>query len=230
MKAHFMLAALVVVLAAILFLLMYSQKPAEFAATDTHEGETEHEEEPAVPQKSQAPQEAAQAVTIPTATGPRTLVRLDTGMGPIEVILFDDLAPKTVKNFLDLTNKGFYKNMIFHRVIKGFMNQTGDPKGDGTGGAGYEFADEIVPALKHNQPGVVAMANHGPNTNSSQFYITATPQPQLDGSYTVFGQVVKGIDVVNAINAVPTDRNDKPLRSVALTSVTVLGQQAPPAK
>jgi|GEM_PF-2730668 len=175
--------------------------------------------------ESKKPDAKTFTAQLPAATGKRTRVRIDTSMGAFEVLLYDDLAPRTVKNFLDLTGRGFYKNMIFHRVIKNFMNQTGDPTGTGTGGPGYKFDNEIVPQLRHNQPGVVAMANAGANTNGSQFYITVRPTPHLDGGYSVFGQVVKGLDVVIAINNVATGAGDRPLTPVEFRGVEVLGQE-----
>jgi peptidyl-prolyl cis-trans isomerase B (cyclophilin B) len=143
---------------------------------------------------------------------------LHTSMGDIEIKLFKTDAPKTVENFSKLTKDGFYSGLTFHRVIKTFMIQTGDPSGDGTGGPGYTFADEIN---SHKIiKGTVAMANSGANTNGSQFFIvTDEPQPHLDGQHTVFGEVVSGMDVVKAISEVPTDENDVPLNPIYLNSV-----------
>jgi peptidyl-prolyl cis-trans isomerase B (cyclophilin B) len=115
------------------------------------------------------------------------------------VNLHDDLVPKTVANFEKLAKQGFYNGLKFHRVIEDFMIQTGCPQGTGTGGPGYKFADEFHPSLKHSGPGVLSMANAGPNTNGSQFFITHVATPWLDGKHSVFGQVVEGLDVVNAI-------------------------------
>ena len=148
---------------------------------------------------------------------------IKTTLGDITLELYQKDAPKTVANFEGLANKSYYNGVIFHRVIKDFMIQGGDPTGTGTGGQsiyGKEFADEIN---SHKiVPGTLAMANRGPNTNSSQFFIvTEQDQPSLDGHYTVFGQVTAGMDVVKKIAAVPTDNNDKPLKDVKMTSVTV---------
>ena len=162
---------------------------------------------------------------MPPAKGKRTRVRLETGKGPVEVILYDDLAPGTVRNFLALANKGYYKDMIFHRIAKGFVIQTGDPTGTGKGGPGWAIPDEIVPELKHRQAGVVAMASAGPNTADSQFYITMGPTPHLDGHYSIFGQVVKGMDAVAAINGAATDQSERPVSPVAFTGVVVVGQE-----
>ena len=157
--------------------------------------------------------------------GAMTVAVMKTTMGTIELELFEKETPKTVENFIGLSKKGYYNGIIFHRVIDGFMIQGGDPTGTGTGGTsiwGKEFDSEIVPTLKHDKPGVLAMANRGPNTNTSQFYITLTPQTRLDGGYTIFGQVIKGMDVVKAIGKVPTKKpGDKPLKDVKIESVKI---------
>jgi peptidyl-prolyl cis-trans isomerase B (cyclophilin B) len=124
---------------------------------------------------------------------------IKTKKGDIRVQLFDDKTPKTVANFEKLATKGFYDGLKFHRVIADFMIQTGCPNGDGRGGPGYQFADEFHKDLKHDGPGVLSMANAGPNTNGSQFFITHVATPWLDGKHSVFGKVLKGQDVVNAI-------------------------------
>jgi peptidyl-prolyl cis-trans isomerase B (cyclophilin B) len=124
---------------------------------------------------------------------------LDTTKGRIRLQLHDDKAPKTVANFEKLAKQGFYNGTVFHRVIADFMIQGGDPTGTGTGGPGYKFADEFHPSLKHGKPGVLSMANAGPNTNGSQFFITHVPTPHLNGKHSVFGQVLEGQDVVNKI-------------------------------
>src|SRR6188474_720567 len=124
---------------------------------------------------------------------------IETPRGVIKIQLFDDKTPKTVENFVTLTNKGFYNGLKFHRVIADFMIQGGCPEGSGRGGPGYKFADEFHPTLKHNSAGILSMANSGPNTNGSQFFITHGPTPHLDGKHTVFGKVIVGQDVVNAV-------------------------------
>jgi peptidyl-prolyl cis-trans isomerase B (cyclophilin B) len=127
------------------------------------------------------------------------LITMETPRGTIELELYPEHAPMTVNNFIFLTNEGFYDGVIFHRVIANFMIQGGDPTGTGRGGPGYRFQDEVYGnPLKHGT-GVLSMANAGPNTNGSQFFITHAPQPHLDGKHTVFGKVVTGMDVVNAI-------------------------------
>src|SRR3982751_4822109 len=143
---------------------------------------------------------------------------LQTNHGTIAVELFDDAAPKTVENFTKLSRDGFYDGVVFHRVIPDFMIQGGDPTGTGRGGPGYTFDDEINdrPAVR----GSLAMANSGPNTNGSQFFIvTAEATPWLDGKHTVFGQVTSGMDVVDAISNVDTDGMDKPRADVVIERV-----------
>ncbi len=124
---------------------------------------------------------------------------IQTEKGNIVIDLHDDKVPKTVQNFVTLSEKGFYDGLIFHRVIADFMIQGGCPQGRGTGGPGYKFEDEFHPALKHDGPGVLSMANAGPNTNGSQFFITHVPCPWLDNKHSVFGRVRQGQDVVDAI-------------------------------
>ena len=145
----------------------------------------------------------------------------ETNQGTFEVELFEDKAPITVKNFTDLAEKGFYDGLIFHRVIDGFMIQGGDPNGTGTGGPGYTIPDEFGEGLKHDSEGVLSMANAGPNTGGSQFFITLAPTPWLDGHHAIFGKVVKGMDVVRAIGKVDTDFQDKPLSKVVMEKVTI---------
>ena len=143
---------------------------------------------------------------------------VQTSEGDIEITFFDDAAPKTVANFQKLAGEGFYDGLIFHRVIKDFMIQGGDPTGTGTGGPGYTFEDEIN---EHKiVRGALAMANAGPGTNGSQFFIVTTDAaPWLDGKHTVFGEVTNGMDVVDAIEGLPTDRRDKPRDVVRMERV-----------
>jgi len=145
-----------------------------------------------------------------------------TTMGDIHLKLFPEHVPKTVENFVGLVRKGYYEDIIFHRVIKKFMLQTGDPLGDGTGGDslwGREFEDEFTPALKHDRPYTVSMANAGPNTNGSQFFITTTVTPWLDNKHTIFGRVLSGLEVVHAIENVRTDKGDKPFDDIKIISI-----------
>lgn len=154
-----------------------------------------------------------------------TVAVIKTNMGTIEIELFADKAPKTVENFVGHANKGYYKGVIFHRVIPNFMIQGGDPTGTGRGGEsiwGKPFEDEIVSSLVFDEPGILAMANAGPNTNGSQFFITVAPTTWLNGNHTIFGKVIGGMDVVYAISKVPTSKpGDKPLKDVVMESVTI---------
>ncbi|GJQ33169.1 MAG: peptidyl-prolyl cis-trans isomerase [Ignavibacteriaceae bacterium] len=149
----------------------------------------------------------------------------DTSMGEFEVELFADQTPKTVENFTGLAKKGYYNGVIFHRVIENFMIQGGDPTGTGRGGEsiwGPKFNDEIVKDLRHTGPGILSMANAGPNTNGSQFFITLVPTPWLDGKHTVFGKVTSGMDVVESIGSTETLKPfDRPVVDVVINSIKV---------
>ncbi len=144
---------------------------------------------------------------------------MSTEKGDIVVELFASKTPHTVNNFVFLAREGFYDNTIFHRVIADFMAQGGDPTGTGTGGPGYRFADEFQASLKHDKPGVLSMANAGPGTNGSQFFITHVPTPWLDGKHTVFGQVIQGMDVLLSIPSRDPRKLDAP--AVRLNQVTI---------
>jgi len=153
-----------------------------------------------------------------------TVAIIKTNMGTIEIELFADKTPKTVENFIGLTEKGYYEGVVFHRVIKDFMLQTGDPTGTGRGGESFwggKFEDEFVSDLKHDTPGILSMANAGPNTNGSQFFITLVATPWLDGKHTVFGKVINGMDVVYAIGVVKTGAGDKPINTVVMEEVII---------
>ncbi|WP_258303650.1 peptidylprolyl isomerase [Haloferax larsenii] len=175
--------------------------------------------------------------TESTHTSGQTTATLRTTKGDIVVELYANRAPRTVDNFVGLATgsktwvdpqtgesvdgEPLYEDVLFHRVIDDFMIQTGDPTGTGRGGPGYQFDDEFHEELRHDGPGVVSMANAGPDTNGSQFFITLAAQPHLDGKHAVFGQVVDGMDVVEAIGAVETDGADRPVNDVLLESVTI---------
>jgi len=149
---------------------------------------------------------------------------IHTTRGDIHIKLFGEECPKTVENFTVHSKNGYYNNLIFHRVIKNFMIQTGDPVGDGTGGTsiwGKDFEDEFHRTLKHDRPYTVSMANAGPNTNGSQFFITTVPCPSLDNKHTVFGRAFKGMDVIHDIESVKTDKSDKPLEEIRILSITI---------
>ena len=151
-------------------------------------------------------------------------IKIQTTLGEIDADLFKKDAPKTVENFVSLAKKNFYDGIIFHRVIPGFMIQTGDPTGTGRGGPNYTFADEFSPNLRHDKPGVLSMANSGPDTNGSQFFITDAPTPWLDDHHSVFGVVTQGMDVVGQIARVPRGADDKPLTPVVMEKVIVAGE------
>ena len=150
----------------------------------------------------------------------------DTTEGSFKVKLFADRAPKTVENFVQLaegakTGKPFYDGTIFHRVIPDFMIQGGDPTGTGRGGPGYQFADEFHKELKHSKPGILSMANAGPHTNGSQFFVTVAATPWLDNRHSVFGEVSEGYDVVRKISQVSRDGQDRPKKEVRINSVKI---------
>ena len=161
---------------------------------------------------------------------------LHTTMGDIKIQLFESQAPKTVANFVGLatgkrswtdtntfepTNKPFYDGLIFHRIIPGFMIQGGCPIGQGTGGPGYRFEDEFHPQLRHNVGGILSMANAGPGTNGSQFFITEGPTPHLDNRHSVFGQVIEGMDVVHAIANAPRGMRDRPNTDIVINQCVI---------
>jgi cyclophilin family peptidyl-prolyl cis-trans isomerase len=152
---------------------------------------------------------------------PGTYAHFDTSMGKFTIELFEQQVPNTVGNFVKLAEKNFYDGVIFHRVIDGFMIQGGDPTGTGRGGPGYQFADEFRPDLRHTTEGILSMANAGPNTNGSQFFITLAPTPHLDNRHSVFGKVVEGMDVVKKIGKTQTKAGDRPATDVVMNKVTI---------
>jgi peptidyl-prolyl cis-trans isomerase A (cyclophilin A)/peptidyl-prolyl cis-trans isomerase-like 1 len=155
------------------------------------------------------------------AAAKRQTAVFETSMGTFKIELYNDLAPATVKNFTDLIKKNYYDGIIFHRVIDVFMIQGGCPQGTGMGGPGYSIKDEFGKGLKHDKPGKLSMANSGPNTGGSQFFITLAPCPWLDGKHAIFGHVSEGMDVVEKIGKVPTDSMDRPLKKVVIEKLTV---------
>ncbi|KAK9458050.1 cyclophilin-like domain-containing protein [Dipodascopsis uninucleata] len=152
-------------------------------------------------------------------------VQLETSMGTITLELYHDHAPKTCKNFYELTRRGYYNGTIFHRIIPDFVIQGGDPTGTGRGGIsiyGDSFEDEINPSLKHTGAGILSMANSGPNTNGSQFFITLAPTPWLDGKHTIFGRVLDGMKVIQRMALVRTGAADRPVEDVKILRAVVL--------
>ena len=159
---------------------------------------------------------------VPRETAAQVAVVFTTSMGAFTAVLHHTKVPKTAQNFIDLCEAGFYDGLIFHRVIEDFMLQTGCPHGSGHGDAGYAFADEFAWGLKHNAPGVLSMANSGPHTNGSQFFITLGPTPHLNRKHSVFGQVTEGLDVVMAIGSVRTNVSDRPETDVIIERMEVI--------
>jgi len=148
-------------------------------------------------------------------------VTFETNHGTCAAERFMGGAPKTAGNFIDLAKKGYYDGLTFHRVIDGFMIQGGCPEGSGRGGPGYTIPDEFAPGLAHTGPGIFSMANAGPNTGGSQFFVTLVPTPWLDGKHAIFGKVTDGLDVVEAIGKVRTGMMDRPVEAVVMEKVTV---------
>lgn len=189
------------------------------------------------------PKPSEPTVTLPSEPGLYAVIY--TSMGNIICRLFEKEAPKTVVNFRGLAtgtkawtdpatgktkHTPLYSGTTFHRVIPGFMIQGGDPLGTGEGSPGYEFEDEIDSNLHFDKPGLLAMANSGPNTNGSQFFITVAPAPHLDGHYSIFGEVVSGQDIADSISQVPRDSEDKPLTPVKILRISIHEVRSPPAK
>jgi peptidyl-prolyl cis-trans isomerase A (cyclophilin A) len=189
------------------------------------------------PSPASAPSKEASKPETKTKSKKEPIAVIKTSMGSFTVKLFKDKAPETVENFIALAKgtkewtdpatgktvkgKSLYKGTIFHRVIPDFMIQGGDPAGNGTGGPGYKFKDEIRPLDRFDKPGILAMANSGPNTNGSQFFVTVIATPWLNGHHTIFGEVTSGMNVVNKIVNVERDGMDKPKKDIKIESITI---------
>ncbi len=173
----------------------------------------------------------------PLETATTVYADFDTTLGKFRVQLFVDKAPQTCTNFIQLAEgtvawknpftakdetRPYYDGLIFHRVIDGFMLQAGCPKGEGTGGPGWQFGDEFHPTLRHSKPGILSMANAGPGTNGSQFFVTVAPTPHLDNKHSVFGEVIEGMDVVYAIAKTPVDARDRPRTPMHINTITIV--------
>jgi peptidyl-prolyl cis-trans isomerase A (cyclophilin A) len=201
---------------------------------------------PAAPKTRKLPSEGlvagapgAPGSGIPVSEPPRSgdlVATIDTSLGSFQIRLFADKAPRTVENFVGLAEgskawkdprtgqfvkRPFFEGLTFHKVIPEFAVQTGDPSGDGSGDPGYLFEDEFHPSLQHDRPGIVTMANRGRNTNGSQFLITLRPLPILDGRHSIFGEVISGMEVVEAIAKVPTDAKSRPLNAIIIRRVNI---------
>ncbi|CAF1360172.1 unnamed protein product, partial [Didymodactylos carnosus] len=197
-----------------------------FTRSNPSDVKTQHEndrdiynERPSREEIATATEEATYSSLLTTTTA-----CIHTTSGDITLRLFPEYCPKTCENFIQHSKHGYYNGLIFHRVIKQFMLQTGDPLGNGTGGEsiwGKDFEDEFNPNLKHDRPFTVSMANAGPNTNGSQFFITVIPCPWLDNKHTIFARVTKGMEVVQKLSQVKTDRFDKPLTEIKIISISI---------
>jgi peptidyl-prolyl cis-trans isomerase A (cyclophilin A) len=207
-------ATIIVVIIALAVHFQSSSRSAENSETLTSESGTKISDVKVAPQEGGAP-----AMEIDENASYSAILK--TSMGDITLALTAQETPATVNNFVVLAEKGFYDGTIFHRVIKDFMIQGGDPDGNGTGGPGYTFQDEIT-AATFDSPGILAMANRGPDTNGSQFFITHAATPWLDGKHTIFGKVTEGMDVVDAIANVKVGSQDKPVEDVVVESVEIV--------
>jgi len=194
---------------------------------------TEMKKDTVTKQESQQTQETKKDTVVkkdsvvkkedPFADGENT-IEMVTNMGTIKIKMYYEKTPITCEHIKSLVKKGFYNGVIFHRVIDGFMIQGGDPTGKGSGGSGKKIKDEFVSDLKHSKAGIVSMANAGPNTGDSQFFICLGPQPHLDGKHTVWGEVTSGMDVVKKIGKVKTDPSDKPIDEVKIKEAKMVSK------
>ena len=196
----------------------------EQAMTDEVKEVSEEVEEIEEPQETEETEKEAEVIEtkVTEVEEMNTIVKLETNQGVMKIKLYDDEAPKTVGNFKKLVSEGFYDGTIFHRVIKDFMIQGGDPTGTGMGGPGYKIDDEFGPGLKHDKKGILSMANSGPNTGGSQFFITLAATPWLDGKHAIFGEIVEGQDVLEKIGTTKTAPGDKPVEEIKMGKATIV--------
>jgi peptidylprolyl isomerase len=192
-------------------------------------GDDKKDDKPAAPKTEDKKPAEGKTMELPKGTKGEIAV-METSQGTIKLKFFPDAAPKAVENFLGLSSKGYYNGVTFHRVIDGFMIQGGDPRGNGTGGQSLwqkSFEDEFSPKYRFDKKGILAMANAGPRTNGSQFFITLGPTPHLNDRHTIFGEVISGLDVVEKIGKVRTGAQNRPVEPVVMKKITI---ELPPAK
>lgn len=218
MKIKFLTAVVLVFTVSLMFAACgESDKPK----TDSEKNQTQTTETKTEVKTDSVTAETKDSLTTKKDEKKLDIVKFETSLGTFKVKLYSDKAPITTDNFRSLVEKGFYNGIIFHRVIDGFMIQGGDPTGTGRGGSGKTIPDEFGPGLKHSKKGILSMANAGPNTGTSQFFITLAPQPHLDGKHAVFGEVVEGMSVVEKIGKVKTGAMDRPAEDVKMIKVTM---------
>lgn len=207
---------IVLVVGGLIFLISSGNNEESSPTIDKSETQQSSESESMSKTYSKAPD------ILPKAERIGKKAKFETNQGSFTITLFGDKAPKTVSNFIFLVKDGFYDGLIFHRVIADFMIQGGDPDGVGTGGPGYKFEDEFDDSLTFSKKGILAMANSGPATNGSQFFVTAAPTPHLNGLHTIFGEVSEGYDVVEKISQVQTGASDKPVDPVIINKIEII--------
>jgi len=210
MKNAWFIILIIIAVAGVLFFLLSTGSKKENSTSSTVTNKEEQMNEKQVPD------------VLPESERVGKKARFETSEGSFTLDLFGDKAPKTVSNFITLAKEGFYNGLIFHRVMVGFMIQGGDPQGNGTGGPGYKFEDEFDGSLIFDKPGMLAMANSGPNTNGSQFFITVAATTWLNNKHTIFGQVTEGYNVVEKISKVQVGASDKPVGTVTIKKIEII--------
>jgi cyclophilin family peptidyl-prolyl cis-trans isomerase len=221
MKNWVVIAIIILVAGGLLFALTSSGSKDESSLSETSESTQSNS-----PNTKEENMSSKQYSAAPTVLAKEERVgkkaRFETSQGTFTIDLFGDKAPKTVSNFIFLAKEGFYDGLTFHRVIADFMIQGGDPAGNGTGGPGYQFEDEFDDSLIFSKKGILAMANSGPETNGSQFFITVASTTFLNGKHTIFGEVTQGYEVVEKISKVTTDAYDKPQEAVTIKKIEIV--------